>query len=59
MEALKEMQDNQFQLAIVDPPYGIGRSYFTRPKEQYGNSKAKQRHYIGIKKHLQKNILLN
>ena len=23
MEALKEMKDNQFQLAIVDPPYGI------------------------------------
>lgn len=26
MEALKEMQDNQFDLAIVDPPYGIGIS---------------------------------
>ena len=24
MTALKEMQDNQFDLAIVDPPYGIG-----------------------------------
>ena len=24
VEALKEMQDNQFDLAIVDPPYGIG-----------------------------------
>ena len=23
LEALKEMQDNQFDLAIVDPPYGI------------------------------------
>jgi len=25
MEAMKEMSDNQFDLAIVDPPYGIGR----------------------------------
>tara|TARA_B100001939_G_scaffold344106_2_gene357927 strand:+ start:5301 stop:5927 length:627 start_codon:yes stop_codon:yes gene_type:complete len=24
MEALKEFKDNQFDLAIVDPPYGIG-----------------------------------
>ena len=24
MEAMKEMDDNQFDLAIVDPPYGIG-----------------------------------
>jgi site-specific DNA-methyltransferase (adenine-specific) len=24
MEALKKMKDNQFDLAIVDPPYGIG-----------------------------------
>jgi len=24
LEALKEMQDNEFDLAIVDPPYGIG-----------------------------------
>ena len=22
MEAMKEMEDNQFDLAIVDPPYG-------------------------------------
>ena len=24
LEAMKEMPDNQFDLAIVDPPYGIG-----------------------------------
>ncbi len=24
MLALKEMKDNQFHLAIVDPPYGLG-----------------------------------
>ncbi|NRA93428.1 MAG: site-specific DNA-methyltransferase [Psychroserpens sp.] len=26
MEAMKKMEDNQFDLAIVDPPYGIGES---------------------------------
>ena len=26
MEALREMEDNQFDLAIVDPPYGIGEN---------------------------------
>jgi len=26
MEAMKQMSDNQFDLAIVDPPYGINRS---------------------------------
>ena len=26
MDALKEFKDNQFDLAIIDPPYGIGES---------------------------------
>ena len=25
LEAMKEMPDNQFDLAIVDPPYGLKR----------------------------------
>ena len=29
MEAMKEMKDNHFDLAIVDPPYGIGASEMT------------------------------
>jgi len=29
LEAMKLMQDNQFDLAIVDPPYGIGASEMT------------------------------
>ena len=29
MEAMKEMKDNQFDLAIVDPPYGINASEMT------------------------------
>jgi len=27
LKAMKEMQDNHFQLAIVDPPYGIGGKF--------------------------------
>lgn len=29
LKAMKEMSDNQFDLAIVDPPYGIGASEMT------------------------------
>ena len=27
LEAMKQMKDNQFDLAIVDPPYGIGKKF--------------------------------
>ena len=27
MDALREMEDNQFSLAVVDPPYGIGEKF--------------------------------
>jgi len=37
MEALKEFKDNQFDLAIVDPPYGIKRS---GQKEQKNGNKG-------------------
>jgi site-specific DNA-methyltransferase (adenine-specific) len=29
MEALAKMQDNEFDLAIVDPPYGLGRKIYS------------------------------
>ena len=35
LEAMKEMSDNQFDLAIVDPPYGIG---------DFRNSKSLKHH---------------
>ena len=35
MEAMKDMSDNQFDLAIVDPPYGIG---------DFRNSKSQKHH---------------
>ena len=37
MEAMKEMSDNQFDLAIVDPPYGIGNWV-----QQTGNKRGKK-----------------
>ena len=33
LEAMKSMQDNEFDLAIVDPPYGIGDFNNTRSKK--------------------------
>ena len=36
LEAMKSMQDNQFDLAIVDPPYGIDVTKMT-----LGNGKKK------------------
>jgi len=39
MEAMKTMKDNQFDLAIVDPPYGFGQGYNFRfeDRELYEN----------------------
>lgn len=45
MEAMKEMPDKFYDLAIVDPPYGIGASNYVRGGTQYGNSKAKCKIY--------------
>lgn len=46
MEAMKNMPDKSFDLAIVDPPYGIGRTWsksrndrFYRHKSTYTNTK--------------------
>jgi len=36
LEAMKQMDDNQFDLAIIDPPYGIGANKMT-----LGNGKRK------------------
>ena len=38
MEYMKELEDNAFELAIVDPPYGIGFGEFNRTnKDSKGN----------------------
>lgn len=49
MQGMKEFPDGYFDLAIVDPPYGIG--YDTQAEknsgQQSGNAKAKKRVYHG------------
>tara|TARA_R100000655_G_scaffold8418_2_gene22016 strand:- start:2115 stop:2753 length:639 start_codon:yes stop_codon:yes gene_type:complete len=56
MIALKEMQDNQFDLAIVDPPYGINmdeqKESFSPSKKGFGNRHRKE----WIKKEWDNNI---
>ena len=46
MKAMQKMKDNAFDLAIVDPPYGINASSkrFINPIKR-GNAKAKTKHY--------------
>lgn len=52
MEAMKRMPDNAFDLAIVDPPYGIGCLSMTFTKEgsdrKFGKSVAPKRDYKRI-----------
>jgi len=45
MEAMKEMSDNQFDLAIVDPPYGLGKRIYSG-----GTDKCKFHTYFGDNK---------
>lgn len=40
MEAMKAMPDKCFDLAVVDPPYGIGAGDYTRGGKQYGKAKV-------------------
>ena len=42
MEAMKEFPDKYFELAIVDPPYGIGHSIIAGEQsgQKYGNAAA-------------------
>ena len=40
LEAMKKMEDNAYELAIVDPPYGIGAA----KQIDLGNSNKKQKH---------------
>jgi len=47
MEYMKQLPDKAFDLAIVDPPYGIGvcSSFKNKGGKQYGKSRAKKRNY--------------
>lgn len=47
MEGMKDYHDNFFDLAIVDPPYGIGvgTMAYTSGAERVGKAKAKRKDY--------------
>jgi len=45
MEAMMEMSDNQFDLAIVDPPYGIGFGEFNRTNKDSTGKRYKANKY--------------
>jgi len=46
MEGMKEFPDKYFELAIVDPPYGIGASDYKRGGTKMGNSAAVCKVYL-------------
>ena len=53
LEAMRQMPDNAFDLAVVDPPYGIGILSMTFTKEggrQFGHSAAPKRDYRNLSK---------
>ena len=45
MVMMARYPDKHFDLAIVDPPYGLGASNVKRGGRQYGNSCAKSKNY--------------
>lgn len=45
MEGMKQFPNKYFDLAIVDPPYGINASNYTRGGKQYGKAKTKSKNY--------------
>ena len=49
MEGMREFPDNYFELAIVDPPYGIGvgSMAYTNGVQVVGKALAKRRDYSG------------
>lgn len=43
MEYMRDLPDNAFELAIVDPPYGIGRDGQSKSSGTHGGRKAHER----------------
>ena len=41
MEVMKAFKDKQFDLAIIDPPYGLGMGTVSIPSEKNTNSQQK------------------
>jgi len=55
LEAMKLMQDNEFDLAIVDPPYGIGdfrssKSFKHHKKIEWNNEIPTQEYFIELER---------
>lgn len=48
IEGMKQYPDNYFELAIVDPPYGIDAANDARANTKYGKAAAKSKKY-GVK----------
>lgn len=48
IEGMKQYPDKYFELAIVDPPYGIDAANDARANTKYGNAAAKSKKY-GVK----------
>ena len=45
MELMAQYPDNQFDLAVVDPHYGIGESLNKRGGQKHGNAKCESKDY--------------
>lgn len=45
MDAMRELPDKFFDLAVVDPPYGIGAADYTRGGKQHGHAAAPSADY--------------
>ena len=68
LEAMKSMQDNQFDLAIVDPPYGIdmdggniGGNNLTKAKDytkKDWDKSAPSKEYFNELKRINKNVII-
>lgn len=62
LEAMKEMKDNQFDLAIVDPPYGIGDFRNTKSLKHHKkidwNNNIPDRNYFKELKRISKNRII-
>src|SRR5688572_29604212 len=45
MQGMKDFPDKYFELAIVDPPYGIGAANYKRGNTKHGNAAAHSKNY--------------
>lgn len=67
LEAMRNMKDNEFDLAIVDPPYGIGKkmilggersSKFTNKKDCYWDKEIPSKDYFSELFRISKNQII-